>query len=567
MPVPFDECVAVLAGCVTSRPAIVERIESRLLNVKDKDASRRRDRPYFDSTLEACFCGASPTSRRAAALLGELTAAHHADGFEPMFRDTRVHQLDPADLIVRAYEHWEQHRWPGTSGRLAYAQTIFTVTLLNHLQALALRIWDEPDDGAPDRLAAIQRVLDALNATSDAIVRDAHWLVQTAQGPLTRGLAPYFRVAERIGRTFAGAEGIAIHAAGAKLAGGHLRSQLRYRAGELNRPPDSPEILATTRNSNAMDVALLVWDLVPLLAAYEIACAAPDTGTRAALADAILQGCSADPELLLERLDLLAPYTMVETVFVHRDAAGGAVLSPMGDTHTRTLARYAELLDATATSLAEDARALDPARVVWSPLGIVYGFVGDFLTNMALDTLHGHPARGLALDDMFTSTDDDVDRQARAAGWRRLPRRAGESEHFDYAPEWARAMFDRTIGALERRAASPGAANASSTPAAHLIVAAMADAGDARAAQDYCITSDVKLALATGATAFPRGQFVADRNEGRFLASAESDGRWFGISKVVLTERIAQGRDALVTGVPQDVVDILRLTAHGLWRV
>src|SRR5262245_2428394 len=106
MPFPFDECVAVLAGCVSSRAAIVERIESRLLNVKDKDRSRRRDRPYFDSTLEACFRDASTASRRTAALFGELMAAHHADGFEPMFRETRVHQLDPADVIVRAYEHW-----------------------------------------------------------------------------------------------------------------------------------------------------------------------------------------------------------------------------------------------------------------------------------------------------------------------------------------------------------------------------------------------------------------------------------------------------------------------------
>src|SRR5215471_10768754 len=152
MPFPFDECVAVLAGFVASRASIVERIEGRLLNVKDKDASRRRDRAYFDSTLEACVCGASAASRRASAVLGDLASAHLADGFEPMFRETRVHQLDPADLIVRAYEHWEQHRRPGTSGRRAYAQTIFAVVLLNHLQALALRIWDERDDGAPERL-------------------------------------------------------------------------------------------------------------------------------------------------------------------------------------------------------------------------------------------------------------------------------------------------------------------------------------------------------------------------------------------------------------------------------
>jgi hypothetical protein len=34
----------------------------------------------------------------------------------------------------------------------------------------------------------------------------------------------------------------------------------------------------------------------------------------------------------------------------------------------------------------------------------------------------------------------------------------------------------------------------------------------------------------------------------------------------VLTERIAGGRDAVLTGVPQDVVDILRLTCGSLCR-
>ena len=71
-------------------------------------------------------------------------------------------------------------------------------------------------------------------------------------------------------------------------------------------------------------------------------------------------------------------------------------------------------------------------------------------------------------------------------------------------------------------------------------------------------------ALSTGATAFPRGRFVNDRNEGRFLASAESGGKWFGLSKVVLTLCTSQGKDALLTGVPPAVVDVLHLTCPGL---
>ena len=70
------------------------------------------------------------------------------------------------------------------------------------------------------------------------------------------------------------------------------------------------------------------------------------------------------------------------------------------------------------------------------------------------------------------------------------------------------------------------------------------------AAQEHCVTSDLKRALATGATAFPKSQIVNDRNEGRFLASAESDGKWFGVSKIILTVCTSQGKDALITDVP-----------------
>ena len=59
-----------------------------------------------------------------------------------------------------------------------------------------------------------------------------------------------------------------MHKAGAVLAGGHLRSQQRYRASETGRAFDDPEVLSITRNSNSMDVALLAGDLVALLERY-----------------------------------------------------------------------------------------------------------------------------------------------------------------------------------------------------------------------------------------------------------------------------------------------------------
>jgi hypothetical protein len=82
-------------------------------------------------------------------------------------------------------------------------------------------------------------------------------------------------------------------------------------------------------------------------------------------------------------------------------------------------------------------------------------------------------------------------------------------------------------------------------------------------AQEHCVTSDVNRALATGATAFPRSQFLNDRNEGRYLASCEIDGKWFGVSKTILTEVIGRGADALVTDVPERVLEVLRVTCPG----
>ena len=240
---------------------------------------------------------------------GQLAAAHVADGFEPVQLDGYSGEFDPLQLILQAYLHWERTRWPGRSGRLSYAQTIYVAFVIRQIERLSLRIWDERDDRAPARLVELQGLLGRLNDDRSPVVlvRDIHWLMQTAQGPLTRQLLPYFKVAEQVAETLGGPGRLEFHRAGAKLAGGHLRSQLRYRMWDTDRTIDDPEVLAITRNSNAMDSALLVRDLVSLLEAYDTACSASDLAGRTAWADAILQGLSADPELLVIRLDLLGP--------------------------------------------------------------------------------------------------------------------------------------------------------------------------------------------------------------------------------------------------------------------
>ena len=152
--------------------------------------------------------------------------------------------------------------------------------------------------------------------------------------------------------SFTGADRIEIHRAGAVLAGGHLRSQLRHLSERTGWAFGDPQLVALTRSSNSMDMALLVRDLVPLLDAYCAACERQDSDVRLALADVILQGLSADPELLLTSLDLLGPSTMIEDLFVERgDMPAAPPYTAMGERHRESLARYGELVGRTAESL------------------------------------------------------------------------------------------------------------------------------------------------------------------------------------------------------------------------
>jgi len=564
----FPDHVALLSRFLDRHAEISEQIEHRLLNVQGKPITRERDRARFDQAFTACFYD-SRMSSSLASLKGRLAAAHMADGFEAVFLEGRSHQLDPLELIIRAYDHWEHHRWPGKGGRLTFARTLFVASILRELEHLSLRIWDDGADPATPRLQAVQHLLDNLNTIggSQAFVRDARWLIQTAQGPLTRRLEPYFKIADRIRHSLSAADRIELHKAGARLIGGHLRSQLHYRAQEIGVASDDPQVLAVTRNSNSMDIALLVRDLVPLLEAYKATADQSDSDHRFDLADAILQGLSADPELLLIRLDILGPSTMIEDVFLDRAPDGSVTYNAFGRTHVEALSQYAQLIGDLAPALRTDASRLNPAGAVYSPFAITYGFCADVLSNIALDTLHAQPTFGLTLEDVFRTTAHLDNKRARVDGWGKLPTQPGERQHFGHSLEWGVAIFERVMAGLAARGAHAFDANASVLSDARLFVCSNSGTNlprDRVSAQEHCVTSDLKLALATRATAFPKSQVLSDRKEGRYLASAESNGHWFAVSKVLLTSYLCQGKDASIMDVPPAVVDVLRLTCPAL---
>jgi hypothetical protein len=59
-------------------------------------------------------------------------------------------------------------------------------------------------------------------------------------------------------------------------------------------------------------------------------------------------------------------------------------------------------------------------------------------------------------------------------------------------------------------------------------------------AQEHCVTSDLKV---------------------------ESEGKWFAVSKVLLTTCLCQGKDALIVDVPPTVIDVLRLTCPDVLEI
>lgn len=558
----FSDYVALMEQFVAARREIVDGLERELFSSRGKANARTGDRESVADTFDACFFESSTLSRDRSRMKNGLAAAHVADGFEPPLDDNYARELDPVELVLRACHYWEHDRWPGRSGRIAYAQNLYAVFLLRQLEYLSLRMWDDGNDAASAHLRDVQRLLDLLAAP---LLRDARWLIQTAQGPLTSQLRPYFNIARKISESLADSDRLEVHKAGVVLAGGHLRSQLRHRTWDTRRRFDDPFVLAMTRSSSSMDLALLVGDLVPLLRAYSDACAQQNTGERMRLADAIVQGLSADPELLLTRLDLLAPSTTIEDLFIDKTSK----YSAMGEAHRERTMQYASLIAGAAECLRQDSLALDPARAPYSPLAIVYGFCGDLFSNMVLSTLRSSASAHLSLEDLFDSSYRLEEKRALAHEWERLPKSEGERNPFEHSTEFAMQIFGRLSAALDARAARPNEPNASTFEKSRLYVVPRGVALDSLSgnvvpagivsAQEHCLTTDAARARATGATALPKGRLSADRAEGRFLASALSDGEWFGVSKVLLTMCTSGGKDALITDVPPAVIDVLRL--------
>ena len=561
---PFEAHVDLLRWFLARRGEIAERIEG-LLNAQRKPVGYLQDVPLLARHFEDCFFTLAGVSHDQARLRRQLEEAHWASGFKP--RQTPGHHndlIDPAEMMSRAFLMWQRTRWPGHHGRLLYAHTLFNLYLLRRLMLLAMRIWDS---GSPsERLSQVQRALDDLWRTTTAdqpvFVRDARWLFPLTQSPTTDELHGYFVVAQLIAETLSEQDRIDISKASVRLAGGHLRSQLRHVSTQKGVSIDEHSLTLSTRKSNALDLATLIQGLVPLLNAYEHATVSGDNEQRVELADAICQGISPDPELFLNRLDLLGPYSMIEHLFVATDRDGHVAYTPMGERHVRLLHEYAALIGRVAKPLHEDCPRFRPVTGTYSPYGVLYGFSSRLLEHMALKATQPNAATRFTLEDVLVG--GDADKLAWVSGWRKLPHVPREVvKLFEYPQQFAEAVFDRIASALCMHVDGDGASVA--VRLGRLFVSSGDDPRDSTTSlipdlpTQFVVSSDRQLVAANKATACDEVQLSHGRIEGEFIVSYKTSGGWVAVTKDLLTEVLGTGRDAKILDLPAEAAHVVKL--------
>jgi len=333
---------------------------------------------------------------------------------------------------------------------------------------------------------------------------------------------------------------------------------------------DEKSLVLSTRTSNALDFALLIQDLVPLLEAYERAWHSEDGQKRLALADAICQGISPDPELFLNRVELLGAYSMIEHLFITTDRDGRVVYTHMGRRHVQLLQEYEARIGRMSKPLYDDCPHFRPVDGAYSPYGVLYGFSSNLMEHMALKTSQPDAATHFGLEDVFVSGDTNTDKLAWVTGWRKLPHLTREVEtQFDYPQQFAEDIFARIEHALRRRV-SGGEANAVVQTGRLFILPGDDRQADSKASLipdlpvRYIGSSDMQIVAAHKADFYDEPHLLRDRREGKCVLSYKTPGGWVAITKAILTEVLGAGRDVKIVGLPPVAVGVLKLMCPNL---
>lgn len=564
--VPFEAHIVLFETWLARREPVVVAIQG-LLDAERQSLQWRQDRAALSKAVDDAFHAVDLDAGQLQ-LRGQLQLAHWDGGFRPhVMQGVHNDLADPGEMMVRAFALWRLGGWPGAEIRLRHAHALFNLYLLRVLELLVMRIWDAGAEGAGSRLAEVQRLLDALWRSSPAdqpvLVRDARWLIPVAQSPTTLELSPYFDIAARV-EQMPEADRLEIQKAAVVLAGGHLRSQLRYyhlRGASL----DEESLVLTSRRSNALDFAMTIEGLVVLLRGYEAAVQAADPVRRTELAGAILQGISPDPDMFVNRVELLGPYSMIELLFTTSGVEGEAGYTPRGLRHIALLKEYATRIGRAAAFLQQDCPQFRPEPGRYSPLGVMFGFASNIAEHMALKTISAEADQGFSLEDAFVDGTAGDGRLEWVDGWRRLPQVSEEAlRQYAYPQGFAEEIHARIEAALARRVA----AGAGHAVEGRLRVFASGDAADTRdtpaLASRHFLSTDRQMVASYRAQACDPANFEHDRQEGEFAVSYQGAGGWTALTKDFLTTELEAGRDARVSGLPPKAAAILRLMCPGL---
>lgn len=570
--VPFHAHVELLQLSLAHRDEIVETIQG-LLNAQRKPIQYQQDGPLLSRRFEDCFFTFTGITDDQSRLRGQLERAHWARGFRPrqsppMYNDL----LDPAEMMVRAFHLWRQTRWPGHSGRVRYAHTLFSLYAIRCLALLSMRLWDAGSATAGERLSQIQGLLDQLwkitPPDQPVLVRDARWLIPVAQSPTTEELSGYFEIAEQIANAFSEEDRIEIHKAAVRMAGGHLRSQIRHISMQKGVSFDENSVVLSTRRSNALDFALLIQGLAPLLEAYEHARESGDGRKRLELADAVCQGISPDPEVFLNRLDLLRPYSMIEHLFITTGDDGNALYTPMGRRHVQLLQEYEARIRRLSQPLYDDCQQFRPSTGGYSPYGALYGYSANLIEHMAFKTLQSDAVTRFSLEDVFAG--GEADRLGWVSGWRKLPHIKPEvAKLFEYPQQFAEDIFARIDRALRRRVSDTETNAAVQTGRLYILAGDDSQVDSTSSAvpelpAQYVQSSDMLIVAAHKADSCAQPQLLYSRLEGEFVLSYKTPGGWVAITKDILTEVLGVGHDAKIVGLLPASAGALRLMCPDL---
>lgn len=553
--VPFQAHADLLRLFIAQRTQVVERIRG-VLSAEQKPLQLQQDRTQLGRRFEDCFFVQPGIRPEQSALRGQLQQAHWGDGFKPRDMPGIPNEMfDPADMIVRAFTVWRHTGWPGRNGRIRFAHALFNLFVVRCLALLDMRLCDAGTTEASKRLAQLQEVLATLWKSSPAdqpvLVRDVRWLVPVAQSPTTDDLAPYFDAARKIEECLPDADRLEIHKASVLMAGGHLRSQLRYFTMN-GRSLAEKSLTLSTRGSNALDCAMTIQHLVPLLADYEQAIRDGDPDRRRALAGVICQGISADPELYLNRLDLLGAYSMIEPLFV-TTVGERVALTPMGQRHVQLVQQYVVRVARMSQRLQEDCVQFRPARGTYSPYGVMFGFSSNILEHMALKTLQSDAESRFSLEDVFADHGHGAQRLTWVSGWRRLPHVPQDVlKLYAYPQAFAEEIFARMEQALHSRDSNAGTLGTTG----RMFMNAQDIAG---LPITYVQSSDPEVCRAGKAQPCETARLLADRREGMYLVSYQTEHGWVAISKDVLTNLLGEGMDVSLEGLPDKAARALEL--------